>query len=216
MDRQFCVRSDYFLIFVLVAIGIIIWVLIHLSDHYSRQMATLFQEREETWGTASPLNNGGEAPINPPSGGKGSEGGLRPPWGDSAPQGNVYQLQRERDFQRARDPMIPPIQRGMYPPTVEPMLPFNIPTQGGYGPFQQVGYVSSSHDSNEMFRLMGRQLDTSRYEYYVIHPYTEIKIPIKVKNDWELHTDDHVEIPGFHRHYHVQIYDYDRPRYIPY
>lgn len=132
------------------------------------------------------------------------------------PQGDVYQLQQMRDFQRANDPMIPPIQRGYFPPTMNFQLPFNVPTQHGYGPFQLVGYVFSKHDGHEMFRLMGRQLNSNRWEYYVIHPYTEIKMPIKVKNDWELHTDDRVEIPGFNGHYRVQIYDYDWPRYVPY
>lgn len=211
MDRQVCMRSDYFLIFVVITIGIIIWVLTRFNNQYQqmvlklRDMVSEMNTKLSEPPTPSPPSL--QSPQSPPS---------EPPSQSDLPQGTVYQLQRTRDFQRLVDPLIPPIQRGFFPPTVRTQLPFNLATQGDYGNFQQVGYVVSPKDGNQMFRLMGRQLDSYRYEYYVIHPYTEIKIPITVKNDWELHTDDQVEIPGFKGHYRVQIYDIDRPRYIPY
>lgn len=97
------------------------------------------------------------------------------------------------------------------PPVVEYRLPYNISTRSIYGDYQLVGYVYQPRYPDQMFRLMGRQIYNSRYEYYVIHPDNGIKIQIKVKNDWELNTGDRVQIPGFHGQYIVEIYDMDRP-----
>lgn len=80
-----------------------------------------------------------------------------------------------------------------------------------YGGSQLVGYVYPHSDPNQMFRLMGRQTGSNKYEYYVIHPYTDIKIPINNKNGWELNDGDRVNIPGFKGHYIVRIYDMDHP-----
>lgn len=80
-----------------------------------------------------------------------------------------------------------------------------------YGGSQLVGYVYPHKDPNQMFRLMGRQTGSNKYEYYVIHPYTDIKIPINNKNGWELNNGDQVNIPGFKGPYIVKIYDMDHP-----
>lgn len=108
-------------------------------------------------------------------------------------------------YQHLLEPIAPPIIEYRAPFT------FNIGTQNIYGNYQLVGYVYPHRHPDQMFRLMGRQIYSNKYEYYVIHPYTDIRIPIKVKNDWELNTGDHVEIPGFHGRYIVQIYDMDHP-----
>jgi hypothetical protein len=81
--------------------------------------------------------------------------------------------------------------------------------------FQQVGYGHLDGKPDHMFRLMGRETYHNRYEYYVIHPQNDIKMPIKVKNDWQLNTGDHIVIPGFGKCL-VHIYDYDQPAYVPY
>lgn len=88
------------------------------------------------------------------------------------------------------------------PPYIYPILPYDH-----YMNFQLVGYVYPVNKPNLMFRLMGRQYNSTRYEYYVIHPYNDIQIPIHVKNDWELNTGDFVNIPGFQEQYVVKIYD---------
>ena len=93
-----------------------------------------------------------------------------------------------------------------YPATA---LPFYRDQRIPFEMYQMVGYVFNQRQSNDMFRLMGRQYAPAKYEYYVIHPYNDIKIPISVKNDWELNTGDHIHIPGFHDPYIVKIYDDD-------
>jgi len=125
--------------------------------------------------------------------------------------------QREQDYQRMANPFVPPIQRGPFSPMLaEKTLPINIPTHGEYGNFQQVGYVYKLNNPDQMFKLFGRRIHSNKYEYYVVHPYTGIKMPIKVKNDWELNNGEKVTITGFPGDFTVQIYDLDQPRYVPY
>jgi hypothetical protein len=188
-------RTDYFAVVVIIALGVIVWVIYQVAYNYRQLTRTITDLYEDLK----------QPPVAP-----------TPPVPVQPPEGDIYQLQRMRDMQRMSDPMIPPIQRGLYPPTERYRLPFYVATQGDYGGFQQVGYASSKRNPDQLFRLMGRQLDSHRYEYYVIHPYTEIKIPTKTKNDWELNTGDRVDIVGFPGEYTVQIYDHDQPRYVPY
>ncbi len=126
-------------------------------------------------------------------------------------------IQREQDYQRLSNQFIPSLQRGIYSPMlVEKSFPINIPTHGEYGNFQQVGYAYKPNDADQMFKLFGRKLHSNKYEYYVVHPSTEIKIPIKVKNDWEINNDERIIIKGFAGDFKVEIYDLDQPRYVPY
>jgi hypothetical protein len=130
---------------------------------------------------------------------------------------NANSAQREQDFERMANPFIPPVQRGPYSPMLAmKTLPVNLPTHGEYGNFQQVGYAYKPNNPDQMFKLFGRRIHSNKYEYYVVHPYTEIKMPIKVKNDWEINNDEIITIPGFPGHFKVQIYDLDQPRYVPY
>lgn len=121
---------------------------------------------------------------------------------------------REEDYRRLMDPMVPPIRRSV----VGPVLPVNIPTRGEHEPFHVVGYAykTGKDVAENMFQLYGRRLHSNKYEYYVVHPITQIKIPIYTKNDWELNQDDKVEIKGFPGKFDVEIYDIDQPRYLPY
>lgn len=125
--------------------------------------------------------------------------------------------QREIDYQRLSNPFVPPLQRGpMSTVLVEKNVPINSPSHGEYGHFQQVGYVYKLNNPDQMFNLFGRRIHSGKYEYYAVHPITQIKIPIKVKNDFELNKDDTVIIKGFPGDFQVEIYDLDQPRYIPY
>jgi hypothetical protein len=106
---------------------------------------------------------------------------------------------------------IQPIQMIQQLPIPLPISPYD---RRVYGDFQLVGYAyrhgHKGHGDN-MFRLMGRQIGGNKYEYYVIHPDNDIKIPISVKNDWELNTGDTIDITGFSHRYTVNIYDQDHP-----
>lgn len=184
MDNHVCIRYDYFILFVLVSLGIIAWVLYqcyHITLGTKNKLKNIYENIDDL------VKNQKEPIVTPP------EEPITLPIKEHGP--GVYQY--------PSGPIAPPI--------VEYRMPFNIATQSVYGSYQLVGYVYPHRHPDQMFRLMGRQIYSNKYEYYVIHPYTDIKIPIKVKNDWELNTGDHVEIPGFHGRYVVQIYDMDHP-----
>ena len=68
-----------------------------------------------------------------------------------------------------------PIERRF--PTRRPILNYDLPMANydlpmlntpNYGNFQLVGYVHRRRNPDQMFRLMCRQINTGRYEYYVI------------------------------------------------
>lgn len=125
--------------------------------------------------------------------------------------------QRQQDYHRMANPFIPPVQRGPFSPMLaEKTMPINSPTHGEYGNFQQVGYAYKPNNPDQMFQLFGRRIYSNKHEYYVVHPITLIKIPIKVKNDYELSNDDQIIIKGFPGDFKVEIYDLDQPRYVPY
>ena len=125
--------------------------------------------------------------------------------------------QRQQDYQRMANPFIPPVQRGPFSPMLaEKAIQINTPTHGEYSNFQLVGYAYKPNNPDQMFQLFGRRIYSNKHEYYVVHPITLIKIPIKIKSDYELSNDDTIIIKGFPGDFRVEIYDLDRPRYVPY
>lgn len=179
--NQVCFRSDHFLLFVVIMIGIIGWVIYQLFDRYRRMNVMNSSKMQDLYENITEIIKNDK---------------------------NAIQVSNEEK----------PDQREVYVPqrTPEPVLvnyrpPIDPYRYGDYGNYQLVGYVYPQRHPDQMFRLLGRRYNHTRYEYYVVHPYTDIKIPIQVKNDWELNTGDHVHIPGFQGHYVVYIYDVDRP-----
>ncbi len=101
-------------------------------------------------------------------------------------------------------------------------IPVNISTQGELPTFQKIGIlkkVDGSLDTdNDRLPLFGRPKysGSNDYEYYVIDGSRNFnKIPLNVKQR-ELLNNDQVDIPGFGGTYETLIYDYQRPKYIPY
>lgn len=93
----------------------------------------------------------------------------------------------------------------------------NIPTQGEYTSWHQVGVLRQKvvTDPEQMMPLMGRKLDRNNWEYYTTnHLNTSLKIPIEQSK--EFYDGDELSIPGYNGLFVVEIYDYDKPRYIPY
>jgi len=94
---------------------------------------------------------------------------------------------------------------------------FNVPTQGYYPSYQMMGFLSKENDPDRMLKLFGRRIDKYRYEYYTAnHNDPQLKIPIRNKGDKELMEGDEINVPGFGKHdFHVNLYDYEAPRYLP-
>ena len=116
-------------------------------------------------------------------------------------------------------------------------MPINIETRGSGGDFQQIGILSknviekddktpgNNTDSN-ILPLYGKPTyrGSNRWLYYTeTDKYNPIKIPINV-NDRdctddtgcdELYNGNEVTIPSYNGVFKVQIYKFNKPRYIP-
>ena len=126
-----------------------------------------------------------------------------------------------RDVQRIVHPLIPPIRRGPYQLSYHQGLRqsgfVNTPTRGEYGSFHQMGFLSNKNNSEQTVPLIGRKLHSNQYEYYTFHHMNpNVKIPLKIRGNRELYTDDTVTVPSYTDKFTVTKYDIDQPRYIPY
>lgn len=140
------------------------------------------------------------------------------------------------------DPLYPPLKRNFhisskYQPSVRG-LPINIETRGSGGDFQQIGMLykeSVSDDSNSpgnnnnthVLPLFGKPTyrGSSKYLYYTASDSnTSIKIPINYKSKdctddqgcEEINNGDTISVPSYNGNFKVNIYKFDKPRYIPY
>lgn len=135
--------------------------------------------------------------------------------------------------ERIMNPLLPP--ERSYVPTYG--VPVNVPTRGIVGGFQQVGMLYKDDIENSekkpgnntdstVIALYGRPVDTSRnkWSYYATGDgYQMVKIPITNKGRKcdtefgceEITTNDEVKLPSYNGAFKAEIYDYDKPRYIP-
>jgi len=98
----------------------------------------------------------------------------------------------------------------------------NFPTRGYPDTFQLMGLVMRNN-TETIYNLYGRQKypGSNQYEYYVQTNLNNnnVKIPIKINGDKEIYDGDNITIPGTNDNngtFHVKLYDYDVPRYMPY
>lgn len=128
---------------------------------------------------------------------------------------NLRNINLDGARERLMDPLVPPVRRGETSP-MQSFLPFNIPTRGEYGPFEQVGYITSTEDKSKVSILMGRRIHSRQHEYYTFHPQNDkIKIPIDIAGKRELRQDEKIRVDGLGEA-QVHIYEQGTPRYIPY
>ena len=98
----------------------------------------------------------------------------------------------------------------------------NIPTQNTIQSFQQVGLLYQANSQvygEKMFPLFGRKLYTNsdKWEYYAIisnNIESGVKVPLEVKNNQELMSNDEISIPGMNGVFKTTIYDTDFPKYV--
>jgi hypothetical protein len=187
------IKYDNLIIFIMIITAIIVWVFYQIHNKYQQLILSSKHLKNQIQETLQKLH---------------------------LTHKNLTELQVEQRTSPHSEPRVEPRVQPRVEPRVQPrvqppiqhisMLPpspyyLEYPSEN----FQLVGYVSSHRHPDQMFRLMGRQYHPYKYEYYVIHPYTDIKIPIRIKNDWEINTGDQVQIPGFKGDYTVQVYDND-------
>ena len=142
-----------------------------------------------------------------------------------------YQI--NKDYERVINPTLPP--ERSFEKTYG--IPVNIPTRGMTGGFQQVGILSQTGiDSEEspiksntptILGLFGRPTynGSRKWSYYTASDkYQSMKIPLSINGrkcdaDYgcdEIYDGDVITLPEYNATFKVTLYDYDKPRYIPY
>lgn len=139
-----------------------------------------------------------------------------------------------KNHERIVNPLLPP--ERSYENTYG--LPVNIPSRGFSGGFQQVGYlykkdvanpdVAVGQDPNSVIiPLYGRPLwpGANKWNYYLnSDKFQAVKMPFQVQGRSsdddhgvnELNNGDTVDLPAYNGKFEVNIYNYDKPRYIPF
>ena len=139
-----------------------------------------------------------------------------------------------KNHERIVNPLLPP--ERSYENTYG--LPVNIPSRGFSGGFQQVGYlykkdvanpdVPVGQDPNSVIiPLYGRPLwpGANKWNYYLnSDKFQAVKMPFQIggrssDDDHgvnELNNGDSVDLPAYNGKFEVNIYNYDKPRYIPF
>jgi hypothetical protein len=139
-----------------------------------------------------------------------------------------------KNHERIINPLLPP--ERSYENTYG--LPVNIPSRGFSGGFQQVGYlykkdvanpdVPVGQDPNSVIiPLYGRPLwpGANKWNYYLnSDKFQAVKMPFQVQGRQsdddhgvnELNNGDSIDLPAYNGKFEVNIYNYDKPRYIPF
>lgn len=139
-----------------------------------------------------------------------------------------------KNYERIVNPLLPP--ERSYENTYG--IPVNVPSRGFSGGFQQVGYlykkdvskpdVPVGQDPNSVIiPLYGRPLwpGANKWNYYLnSDKFHAVKMPFQVKGRSsdddhgidELHDKDEIDLPAYNGKFEVTIYNYDKPRYIPF
>ncbi len=144
------------------------------------------------------------------------------------------QYDANKSMERIVNPLLPP--ERSYQNTYG--VPINIPSRGPNVSYQQVGILykenienpekmpGNNNDSN-ILPLFGRPTynGSKKWNYYTSSDkYQNFKLPIKIngrKCDDDLGCDelrdgDMISIPSYNGRFKVEIYNYDKPSYIPY
>lgn len=139
-----------------------------------------------------------------------------------------------KNMERIINPLLPP--ERSYTNTYG--IPINIPSRGPFQAYQQVGILSkdeiadldkipgNNNDSN-ILPLFGRPTyyGSNRWNYYTSSDkFQSVKLPINIDGRKctedlgcdELRDGDMVSIPSYNGRFRVEIYDFDKPRYIPF
>jgi len=104
--------------------------------------------------------------------------------------------------------------------------PINIRTRGEPPNYDQVGFLTSVSDPNNIKPLFGRQTyrGSSLWNYYTaLDSHLSTKIPIQKNRNCidthgcsEINNGDTINISGSSDDYKVELYPYNELRYIPY
>jgi len=138
-----------------------------------------------------------------------------------------------KDYERAVNPLLPP--ERSYEETYG--VPINIPSRGFAGGFQQVGMLYKdeiadpdkkigNNSESVILPLYGRPLynGSKRWTYYTTNDkMAMVKLKLESKGRKcdsdqgceEIYEGDTISVPPYNGVFKVNIYDYDKPHYIP-
>ena len=147
---------------------------------------------------------------------------------------SIGRYEAQKNMERIINPLLPP--ERSYVNTYG--VPINIPSRGPFQAYQQVGILTKenivdpdklpgNNNESNILPLFGRPTYTgsNRWNYYTSSDkFQSVKLPInidgrKCTDDLgcnELMDGDMVTIPSYNGRFKVEIYDFDKPRYIPY
>lgn len=147
--------------------------------------------------------------------------------------GSYWNYTNRKAMERVVNPLLPP--ERSYEQTYG--VPINVPTRGLVGGYQQVGMLykdeiadpekkPGNNTDSTVVALYGRPVDTARnkWTYYATGDgFQAVKIPVTYKGRKcdsefgceEITSSDEVAIPPYNGKFKAEIYDYDKPRYIP-
>jgi hypothetical protein len=140
----------------------------------------------------------------------------------------------DKNIERIINPILPP--ERSYVNTYG--VPINIPSRGPQQSYQQVGILykenienpeklPGNNNESNILPLFGRPTyaGSNKWNYYTSSDkFQTVKLPInidgrKCTDDTgcnEIMNGDMISIPSYNGRFKVEIYDFDRPRYIPY
>ena len=141
---------------------------------------------------------------------------------------NKTSFQNNLEQERLYNPLLAP--ERSFPYSLNKLgVPINIKTRGEVHNYQQVGALYQEGDDNakKIFPLYGKQTypGSRRWLYYTGNDnYSSVKLPIDNKGRScqdqngcdELQNDEHIDVVGYNNKFKVNIYNLDKPRYIPY
>jgi hypothetical protein len=142
------------------------------------------------------------------------------------------QYEADKNIERIINPILPP--ERSYENSYG--IPINIPSRGPTGAYQQVGFLSQTwtdgtpngeNNNNLILPLMGRPIfyGSKNWTYYTFsEKYQTVKMPLVINGKRcdsdtgcpEILQGDKVHVPPYKGHFTVELYDYDKPTYIPY
>ena len=153
---------------------------------------------------------------------------------DNPSQISYWDYLNMKDHERIINPLLPP--ERSYENTYG--IPINIPSRGFSGGFQQVGALYKNQIANNekvignspdtvIIPLFGRPLypGANKWNYYVTSDkYAMVNMPFLFKGKKtddqygvdELYEGDVITLPEYNGEFVVKIYQYDKPRYIPF
>ena len=139
-----------------------------------------------------------------------------------------------KNYDRVINPLLPP--ERSFENTYG--IPINIPSRGMSGGYQQIGMlykdniisedsIIGKNSNSVIMPLYGRPTHpgSNKWNYYITSDkFHAVKMPININGKDsddtygvnELFDNDNVQLPAYNGSFVVKIYNYDKPRYIPY